>query len=473
MIVIVPFMLEWMEQWNGNVPATENTRLLDWPPPIALDIPHDSSSSSTPWGTESPFVQVMTSPTPAATVAGIQVLLSTDAVTSVGSAESVHGGFPAVVATGPLVPLGGVVAPCGVAPCGVVAPGAVGAPVPGPPVHAASTSAMPMAPARRRMGRMSILHVGRDCARHDSAAGSSSSYGSTVGGDRLLDPDLARQLVLHEARAQQTPARELRDLGDSWLFHDPGDAEPFWNRLIAPRWPADSAAFDRRLDEVTTLFATLARLPHVRPLPLGGTPVDLAARLEAAGFVTVGADLRMALLAPFTATELALNARAQADETFGAGSVDVSRHEAGTTLGPGGGRWADRRRWAGDASLVLAEAFGVEDARRTALENDLLACVSRPGCAIVLIRIDGEPAAIARRATTPEGTYLSSIGTRPRFRRQGLGSLATALALADAGEARSPVVHLAVEVDNERARRLYANLGFHVVGEPAPDLLLR
>jgi ribosomal protein S18 acetylase RimI-like enzyme len=294
-----------------------------------------------------------------------------------------------------------------------------------------------------------------------------------VGGARLLDPDLARQLVLHEARAQQTPARELRDLGDSWLFHDQGDAEPFWNRLIAPRLPADPAAFDRRLDEVITLFATLARLPHVRPLPLGGTPVDLVARLAAAGFVEVGADLRMALVASSTVAQLAASARAQADETFGTGSLAVSRHEMGTDRRPDRDRWADRRRWASDASLVLAEAFGVEDARRVALENDVLACVSRPGCAVVLIRVDGEPAAIARRATTPDGTYLSSIGTRPRFRRQGLGSLATALALADAHEAGSPFVHLAVEVDNERARRLYENLGFAVVGQPALDLLLR
>lgn len=294
-----------------------------------------------------------------------------------------------------------------------------------------------------------------------------------VGGDRILDPDLALRLVLHEARAQQTPARELRDLGDAWLFHDPSDAEPFWNRLIAPRWPADPAAFDRRLDEVTTLFATLGRVPHIRPLPAGGTPADLADRLEAAGFETVGADLRMALLAPFVATDLVATAAAEAKESFAPGSVSVSRHEVGTPRGPDRERWADRRRWANDASLVLAEGFDVEDARRLALENDLLACVSRPGCAIVLIRIEGEPAAIARRATTPDGSYLSSIGTRPKFRRRGLGSLATALVLADAGEAGSPVVHLGVEVENKRARRLYERLGFGVVGEPAPDLLLR
>jgi len=37
----------------------------------------------------------------------------------------------------------------------------------------------------------------------------------------------------------------------------------------------------------------------------------------------------------------------------------------------------------------------------------------------------------------------------------------------------SDVVHLAVEVDNQAAVRLYESLGFAIVGEPAPDLLLR
>jgi len=104
-----------------------------------------------------------------------------------------------------------------------------------------------------------------------------------VAGDRIFDRDLARRLVVHEARAQQTPGRELRDLGDGWLLHDPSDAEPFWNRLVAPRWPEDPAAFDRRLDQVITLFATLARLPHIRPLPLGGEPADIARRIETLG----------------------------------------------------------------------------------------------------------------------------------------------------------------------------------------------
>jgi ribosomal protein S18 acetylase RimI-like enzyme len=126
-----------------------------------------------------------------------------------------------------------------------------------------------------------------------------------------------------------------------------------------------------------------------------------------------------------------------------------------------------------DASLVLVDAFDVDPARRGVLENDVLACVSRPGCAVLVVSVGGVPAAIARRATTSEGSYLSSIGTRPAFRNRGLGALATALAMRDALVGGSPFIHLAVDEDNERAVRLYERLGFATVGEVAPDLLLR
>lgn len=301
-----------------------------------------------------------------------------------------------------------------------------------------------------------------------------------MAGDRILDPELAERLVLHEARAQQTPARELRDLGDGWLFHDPSDAEPFWNRVIAPRWPSEAGAFDRRLDEVITLFATLGRLPHVRPLPVGCEPADLSRRLLAVGFEAMGADRRMVLADSGRVPELLAATEARVAAAFGGSLVRVTRQLVDDpAAGRGGARfvpsrrsWPERRHWAEDASLVLGEAFGVEPARRFALENDVLACVSRPGCAMLLIDIDGEPAAVARRAWTADGSYLSSIGTRPGVRGRGLGALATLLAIRDALETSGSVVHLAVEVDNDAAIHMYEGLGFRLVGDAAPDLLL-
>ena len=48
----------------------------------------------------------------------------------------------------------------------------------------------------------------------------------------------------------------------------------------------------------------------------------------------------------------------------------------------------------------------------------------------------------------------------------------SAVLVADALAGGSAFVHLAVEVENQRATRLCERLGFAVVGEPVPDLLL-
>ncbi len=132
-----------------------------------------------------------------------------------------------------------------------------------------------------------------------------------------------------------------------------------------------------------------------------------------------------------------------------------------------------RGSWASDAALVLGEAFDVDPLRRIALETDVLACAARRGCSVLLLREDGIPVAMARRATVGNGSYLSSIGTRPHWRGRGYGALATALAVREAIEAGSQLIHLAVDVANVRARRLYELLGFAVLGEPVADLLLR
>jgi ribosomal protein S18 acetylase RimI-like enzyme len=455
-------MSGWTVQWNGNVPAWEKTRLFFWPWAMLPSMLHEPSSRPTACGAESAFVHVITSPTDAVTFAGSNLKSAIAASTVVASVVSSHGAVAPAVA--PVV--------AGAADGGVlVAAAVVGAVVAVPPPQAASTSATPSAAGPRRLVRMSTSKWAW-VARHDTAAHRSSSYGSCVAGVRISDPELARRLVLHEARAQQTPVRQLRDLGDGWLFHDSSDAEPFWNRLIAPRWPSEASAFERRLDEITTLFATLDRLPHIRPLPSGCEPPDLAQRLEAAGFEVVGSDRRMVLVEPDVARTVADRLPEETARGLG-GTLEVTRHDRGSDVGRQRSRWGERRRWAEDASLVLAEAFAVETRRVPALENDVLACVARARCSMLLIRVDGEPAAVGRRATTPDGSYLSSIGTRPAFRRHGLGALATALLVIDALHAGSSVVHLAVEAANDRGRRLYERLGFAVVGDAAPDLLLR
>ena len=90
-------------------------------------------------------------------------------------------------------------------------------------------------------------------------------------------------------------------------------------------------------------------------------------------------------------------------------------------------------------AVVLAEAFRVETQRIRAIEEETLALLGRDEFHAVLVRVDGEPAATARRTTFAGASYLSSIGTRPAFRGRGLGRIATEVALQDAVAAGQPL----------------------------------
>lgn len=272
-----------------------------------------------------------------------------------------------------------------------------------------------------------------------------------------LDLDTILFLEHHEGRVHAMPGRELRDLGDAILVHDPIDREPFWNRMAGIRWPDDPAAFDRRLTEAIALFASLDRIPHVWPRPILNQPADLAARLLANGWEDAGGGTFMVLVEP----ERTLAAAREALD------ADVTVERVHLPAGEAA------RRAAADLSQILAESFEVEPGRRAAIELETLATWERPEIHACIVRVGGEPAAAAKRTTFDGASYLSSIGTRPAFRGRGLGRIATSLVTADALAAGSRWVHLGVFADNDPAIRLYRNLGFDMVGPPAPDLLLR
>ena len=265
---------------------------------------------------------------------------------------------------------------------------------------------------------------------------------------------LARRLARHEVAVHAVGTRQARDLGDAVLLHDPSDHEPFWNRIAAPAWPADAPAFERRLDEIVTLFATLDRLAHIRTLPLGNRPADLAARLDAAGFRQIGADRSMILAdtGPSIALARSLSMRR-----------DLSLEHVG--------RGPELR--AMDVARLLVQAFDVESDRVPALGAETLAAGRRAGGAVLLVLEAGQPAAVARRIAEGGGTYLSSIATAPRLQGRGYGSLITALAVTEALDAGTDFVHLLVEADNQVAIGIYERLGFVLLGEPILDLLLR
>lgn len=271
-----------------------------------------------------------------------------------------------------------------------------------------------------------------------------------------VDAATMRRLTLQESQVHATPGRDVRDLGDAILLHDPEDPEPFWNRLAAVRWPADPTAFDRRLTEILVLFATLGRQPHIWPSPLHDTPADLADRLTANGFRDTGAGCVMILADPEATRVLA-----------------VGPCPPGVTIERLAGLHGQAAEQAAEAIVeVLADAFDVGATRRPSVTAETTSSLSHPWFTHYLARWDGQPVAVARRATFDGVSYLSSIGTAVTARGRGLGRRVTAAAAQDSVTVGSDWTQLGVFADNRTAIRMYQDLGFDRIGEPCPDLLL-
>jgi len=272
-----------------------------------------------------------------------------------------------------------------------------------------------------------------------------------------IDAAAMRFLELHETRSHALgTSRQIRDLGDAVLLHDPDDRDPFWNRLGQIRFPADGRAFDRRLMETLALFGAIDRRPHLWTSPVHGTPSDLGHRLVDHGFVDLGGGLVMVHVdpAPIEALARARPADGVTIERLNRPSDPIGRATAGAEL-----------------ALVLGDAFELDPGRRSGLALDTASALRSEELTAYLVRVDGQPVAAAKRTTFDGASYLSSIGTRPAYRGRGLGALVTAIATSDALAAGSRWTYLGVFSDNGTAQRLYDRLGFAIVGGVAGDYL--
>jgi ribosomal protein S18 acetylase RimI-like enzyme len=274
-----------------------------------------------------------------------------------------------------------------------------------------------------------------------------------------VDAEEMRAMLVHEARVHSLPGRELRAQDDGVFLYDPHDADPFWNRFEAVRWPSDAAQFDRRFDELMVRFATLDRRPHVWASPGHDQPDDLAARLLSAGFEDVGAGLMMLLVDAARSEKTIMDAARRL-----AGEVDVERW---SNLAA-----SDADAVAAQIVAVLLDAFGVDDVHSGPIRAETAASLSHPWFTHYLVRWRGTPAAVARRATFDGLTYLSSIGTIQAARGRGFAGLVSAAAALDGARSGSRRVSLGVFADNEPAIRLYRRIGFEILGRPAADLVL-
>jgi hypothetical protein len=265
-----------------------------------------------------------------------------------------------------------------------------------------------------------------------------------------------RRLMLHEAQIHAVPGRVLRDLDDSVLLYDPVEPEPFWNRLECLRWPSDAAAFDRRVTETMVLFGSIGRQPHIWATPLHDSPPDVVERLVANGFRDTGKGNLMVLADPPRAV---LAAQAPLPDGVTIERLSMLAGPAATDA-------------AGAVTEVLVDAFDVDDVRREGVEAETVVSLGHPWFTHYLVRLGGTPAAVAKRATFDDTSYLSSIGTASWARGRGLGHLVTALAAADSLALGTGWTYLGVFAENTVAVRVYERTGFVRLGQSCPDLLL-
>jgi RimJ/RimL family protein N-acetyltransferase len=308
-----------------------------------------------------------------------------------------------------------------------------------------------LAPCPDTFGRRAVVFV-----RHGASPGTmprARRYRSGVPAMTVDAPTL-RFLERHETRAHAATGREVVELPDAIALFDPADPEPFWNRAASLRFPTDADAFDRRLTELLALFAVRQRTPHVWPSPAWNQPADLVDRLVANGFRDAGGGFLMVLADP------SLSPPVEPDEP----SPEVTLEQ----LTPGDAPIESIR----DAATILAESFATEPWQRDDIVADLAQALGDPAVAVVLARVDGEPAAMAKATTFDRASYLASIGTRPRFRGRGLAALVTRMATVHGLAQGARWVYLGVFSENETAVRLYRRLGFEPIGDAAPDLLL-
>src|SRR5512135_796901 len=179
--------------------------------------------------------------------------------------------------------------------------------------------------------------------------------------DLGIDAGTMGFLERHEARSHAIGGRETRELGDSMLLYDPRDRDPFWNRVVALRLPDDPVAFERRLVELSALFATLDRRPHVRVPPVHARPPDLRRRLGVFGYRDVGGELTMALVDP--------SALGRIPDRMD----DVSVETVSRPAAPGRSRLAD------EVAGLLVAAFRVDPYARPRVAADLLGSFDAPG----------------------------------------------------------------------------------------------
>ena len=107
-----------------------------------------------------------------------------------------------------------------------------------------------------------------------------------------------------------------------------------------------------------------------------------------------------------------------------------------------------------------AEVFGLGRRGLVARGNDLGDALAGGRLRAYLVRIDGEPVAVARLSVGEKDAGLYGIGVAEKWRRRGIGTLLTTVATRAGLALGKRIVWLSVEDGNAGARQMYERLGY-------------
>ena len=111
---------------------------------------------------------------------------------------------------------------------------------------------------------------------------------------------------------------------------------------------------------------------------------------------------------------------------------------------------------------VEREIFGLPDEMAEARRQALATALGSGSLRAYVVRLDGEPVAVARLSQGEGVAGLYAIGVREPWRNQGYGTLLTTIATRAGMAVGNRLVWLSVEDGNDTARHVYQKLHFQV-----------
>jgi len=209
-------------------------------------------------------------------------------------------------------------------------------------------------------------------------------------------------------------------------------AGPAGNYAASPRWKAQS--WHQSLNQVTQLVRRTGSWPSVIVADSVDSPPGLGQALKRIGWHAVQHETVLWVGRASTVAHLDPSMRIEAVQPR-----SVATHEA-----------------------VEREIFGLPEEMAEARRQALATALGSGSLRAYVVRLDGEPVAVARLSQGEGVAGIYALGVREPFRGQGYGTLLTTIATRAGMAVGNRLVWLSVEDGNDTARHVYQKLHFQV-----------